>query len=50
MNLNQIEIVVQETMDSLPAWVHEGPDNIDVLVVDEPTEDLDPEGQGLLGI
>lgn len=50
MNLSQIESVVRETMDNLPDWVHEGLDNIDVLVVDEPTEDLDPEGQGLLGI
>ncbi len=48
MNLSHIEVVVQETLDSLPEWVHEGLDNIDVLVVDEPDEDLDPEGQGLL--
>jgi predicted Zn-dependent protease with MMP-like domain len=50
MNLSQIEAVVQETIDSLPDWVHESLDNIDVLVVDEPDEDLDPEGQGLLGL
>ena len=50
MNLIEIEAVVRETMDSLPDWVHEGLDNIDVLVVDEPNRDLDPDGQGLLGL
>ena len=49
MNLSQIETVVQETIDSLPNWVHGGLDNIDVLVIEEPDEDHDPEGQGLLG-
>ena len=50
MNFNQFESVVHETIDSLPEWVHEGLHNIDVLVLDEPTEDLDPEGEGLLGL
>jgi len=50
MNLSQIETVVQETIDSLPDWVHEGLDNIDKLVVEEPDEDHNPEGQGLLGL
>jgi predicted Zn-dependent protease with MMP-like domain len=30
--------------------VHDGLHNIDVLVVDEPTEELDPDGEGLLGL
>jgi len=47
---SQFEAVVQETMESLPDWVHEGLHNIEVLVVDEPDKDLDPEGQGLLGL
>jgi len=50
MNHSQFESVVKQTMDSLPDWVHESLDNIDVLVVDEPDEDLDWEGQGLLGL
>ena len=50
MNHSQFESVVMETMASLPDWVHESLNNIDVLVVDEPNEDLDPEGQGLLGL
>ena len=50
MNYSQFETVVSETMDRLPDWVHEGLDNIEVLVVDEPDEELDPQGQGLLGL
>lgn len=50
MNHSQFETVIQETMVSLPDWVHESLHNIDVLVVDEPNEDLDPEGEGLLGL
>ena len=50
MDQNQFEAVVRATMDSLPDWVHEGLDNIEVLVVDEPDENLDPEGEGLLGL
>jgi predicted Zn-dependent protease with MMP-like domain len=50
MNHSQFEAVIQEAMDSLPDWVHDGLDNVEVLVVDEPDEDLDPEGQGLLGL
>jgi len=37
-------------MDDLPEWVHGALDNIDVLVVDEPDEMLDPERQGMLGL
>ena len=50
MNHSQFEAVVAEAMDSLPDWVHEGLDNIEVLVVEEPDEELDPEGQRLLGL
>jgi len=50
MNYSQFETVVSEAMDRFPDWVHEGLDNIEVLVVDEPDEELDPQGQGLLGL
>ncbi len=50
MNHSQFEAVVSEAMDSLPDWVHEGLDNIEVLVVEEPDEELDLEGQRLLGL
>lgn len=50
MNHSQFETVVRKAIESLPEWVHEGLDNVEVLVVDEPGEDLDPEGQGMLGL
>ena len=50
MNHSEFEAVVQTALESLPGWVHEGLDNLEVLVVDEPDEQQDPEGQGLLGL
>ncbi|MBT8077823.1 MAG: metallopeptidase family protein [Gammaproteobacteria bacterium] len=50
MNHREFEAVVREAMDSLPDWVHDGLDNLEVLTLDEPGEELDPEGQGLLGL
>lgn len=50
MNHDEFEAVILKAMDGLPDWVHDGLDNVEVLVVDEPDETLDPEGQGLLGL
>ncbi len=50
MNRAQFEAVVRQAMDSLPAWVHDAFDNVEILVADEADEDLDPDGQGLLGL
>ena len=50
MNLDEFEAAVSDVLDSLPGWVRDGLHNIDILVVDEPTEEHDPEGQGLLGL
>lgn len=50
MNQDQFEIFVREGLHSLPDWVHEGLHNIDVLVLDEPGEELDPDQEGLLGL
>jgi predicted Zn-dependent protease with MMP-like domain len=50
MNINEFEAVIHEVLESLPGWVHDGLHNIDVLVVDEATEDHDPDGEGLLGL
>lgn len=50
MNFAEFEAVIHEVLDSLPGWVHEGLENIDVLVVEEPGEEHDPDGQGLLGL
>ena len=50
MNHSEFEAVIREAIDSLPDWVHDALDNVEVLVVDEPDEEHDPEGQGLLGL
>ena len=50
MKRNQFEAVVKETLDRLPAWVHDALDNLQVLVVDDADEDLEPQAQGLLGL
>lgn len=50
MNHEQFEAVVHEVMHSLPGWVHDALDNIDVLVLDEADETIDPDGDGLLGL
>jgi predicted Zn-dependent protease with MMP-like domain len=50
MNLSQFEAVVRETMGALPDWVQNALDNIEILVMEEADEYLDPEGEGLLGL
>jgi predicted Zn-dependent protease with MMP-like domain len=50
MNLSQFETVIRETMSGLPEWVQDALDNIEILVLDEADEDLDPDGGGLLGL
>lgn len=46
----EFEAIVAETIDALPEWVHDALHNIDVLVMDEADEQLDPDGDGLLGL
>lgn len=50
MEHEQFEAVVHDVMASLPDWVHAAFDNIDLLVMDEAGEELDPGGEGLLGL
>ena len=50
MDHAEFEQFVFSVMESLPRWVHEALRNIDVLVLDEPDAELDPDGQGLLGL
>lgn len=50
MNLSQFEAVVRETVDGLPEWVKNALDNLEILVMEEADEELDPEGEGLLGL
>ena len=50
MELDEFEAIVFDVMDKLPGWVHDALDNIDVQVLDEPDAELDPDGDGLLGL
>ena len=50
MDQSDFEAVVRQTMERLPDWVHDALDNVEILVVDEPHRELDPDGQGLLGL
>lgn len=50
MDQQQFEIAVRETMERLPGWVHEALENIEVLILDEADEALDPRGDDLLGL
>lgn len=50
MNHSQFEAVIREAIGGLPVWVRDALDNIEVLLLDEPDEEHDPDGQGLLGL
>jgi predicted Zn-dependent protease with MMP-like domain len=46
----EFEEVVWQALQRLPDWVREALDNIDVQVSEEAGEELDPGGEGLLGL
>ena len=50
MEHDEFESVIRDAIERFPAWVHDALDNIEVLVEDEAEEELDPDGQGLLGL
>ncbi len=50
MDIHEFEAVVGDAVEALPDWVHDALDNIDLLVEEEADDDLDPEGEGLLGL
>lgn len=50
MDHTEFEAFVHAAMAELPGWVHEALENLEILVLDEPGEELDPEGEGLLGL
>jgi len=50
MNHRQFEAAVRRAMNGLPDWVHAALENIEVIVLDEADQVLDPERQGLLGL
>lgn len=50
MNQEEFEDAVRDSMLRLPQWVRDALDNIEVLVEDRAGADLDPDGEGLLGL
>ncbi len=50
MKRSEFEGVVREAMDGLDDWVRDALHNIDIVVLDEADEELDPGGEGLLGL
>ena len=46
----EFEAIVHDVMQDLPDWIHDALDNLEILVLDEPGLELDPEGEGLLGL
>lgn len=50
MNQHDFESLIRQAMHDLPEWVQNGLDNVEILVVEEADENLDPEGEGLLGL
>ncbi|MEJ2603257.1 MAG: metallopeptidase family protein [Gammaproteobacteria bacterium] len=50
MKRSEFESVVREAIEGLDDWVREALHNIEVLVLDEADEELDPGGEGLLGL
>ena len=50
MNQYQFETVVRHTIARLPDWARNALENMEVLVTEEADEQLDPDGQTLLGL
>ena len=50
MDHSQIEALIAEAIEGLPTWVHDALDNVEVLVVEEPDQHLDPDGERPLGL
>jgi len=50
MELDEFENFVQDTLEALPGWVREALHNIEILVLDEADDYLDPDNEGLLGL
>lgn len=50
MNQSEFETVVRETLAAMSQWVREAMQNVSVLIEDVAGEDLDPDGDGLLGL
>ncbi len=50
MNHAEFESIVERVVAELPEWVHAAFDNVDLIIEEEAGPDLDPGGEGLLGL
>ena len=50
MNHDEFETAVETALARLPDWVRDAMENIDILVLDEADDELDPDGENLLGL
>jgi predicted Zn-dependent protease with MMP-like domain len=50
MDSSEFEDIIDDAIRGLPDWVRDAMDNIEILVLDEPDTDMDPDGEGLLGL
>lgn len=50
MDIDEFEAAVDDVLEALPEWVQRALQNIEILVSDAPNRDLDPDGDGLLGL
>lgn len=50
MDRDTFERIVDDVLESLPQWVLDRVDNLQVVVEERPTRKQDPESQGLLGL
>jgi predicted Zn-dependent protease with MMP-like domain len=50
VDYDQFENLVRDAFKQLPDWVVESLQNVEILVLDEPEDDFDPVGEGLLGL
>jgi predicted Zn-dependent protease with MMP-like domain len=50
MDESEFEAVIADTLAALPEWVRQAMQYVSVLVEDQAGDDLDPDGEGLLGL
>jgi len=50
MNHAEFEDIVQQAMDTLPDWVHEALQHIEIVIADEPGDEAEPGEDDLLGL
>lgn len=50
MSKDEFDEIVWAAFERLPAWVHDGLDNVELVIDDRATPELLPDGEDLLGL